>query len=309
MTTFPPEPASLDDPILSASRFLKQPNFVARRIQEIAELRYVGDRLLTGRADAAGGAIGYEQYEDMFADAEPETVAPGAEYVMTTVQDGPAGLARVVKSGQDTIVTDEAISRRNMDPVEKAMRKLANSATQAIDGSIVSLVASSITKSRDASAKWADDSTSPKILRDILRAQASIRALNRGYEADVLLIDDEVWAYLASDEKVSAAMAREDKSNPIYSGRFEVLSGLEIIPTPAANLPGGVNTNAWIVDTTQLGFIATEDLGGGYQQAGELIQTKTMREDGNDGWRLRQRTNFVPVVTDPGAGFKITGVA
>lgn len=307
MTTYPPAAATLADPILSASRFLKQPAFVAKRIQTLGELRYVGDRLLSGRADAPGGAIGYEQWEGMFADAEPEVVAPGSEYTMTTIQDGPAGLARVVKSGKDTIVTDEAIKRRNMDPVEKGMRKLVNTASSAIDGSIISLVASSVTNTAGAEAAWTG--AAPKILRDILRAKAAIRGLNQGYDPDVLLIDDEVWAYVASDSVILAALAREDKSNPIYTGRFDILSGLEIVPTNAANLPGGVNTNAWVLDTNQLGFIATEDLGGGYQQAGELVQTKVMREDANDGWRLRERTNFVPVVTDPGAGYKITGVA
>jgi hypothetical protein len=87
-----------------------------------------------------------------------------------------------------------------------------------------------------------------------------------------------------------------------------MLAGPEVIPTPAANLPGGVSGNAWVLDTNQLGFIATEDLGGGYQQAGELVQSKVIREEHRDLWRLRARANFVPVVTDPGAGFKITGV-
>lgn len=306
-TTFPPPAASLADPILSASRYLKQPQFLARRVREIGELRYVGDRLLTGRVDAVGGAVGYEQWEGMFADASPEVVAPGSDYTMTTIQDGPAGLARVVKSGKDVPITDEAIARRNMDPVRKAESKLVNSAAAAIDGSVISLVASQVTATQAASAVWTG--ASAKALQDILRAKAKIRGLNQGYEADVLLIEDEVWAYLASDPVISAALAREDKSNPIYTGRFDVISGLEIVPVPAANLPGASNTAAWLIDSTQLGFIATEDLQGGYQQATDLIQTKVIRDDKADSWIVRERTNFVPVVTDPGAGFKITGVA
>ena len=104
-------------------------------------------------------------------------------------------------------------------------------------------------------------------------------------------------------------MARENANNPVYTGRFDMLAGLQIIPTPTANLPGAVGTNAWVLDTNQLGFIATEDLGGGYQQAGELVQSKVMRLEERDAWRLRARANFVPVVTDPGAGYRISGVA
>lgn len=307
MATYPPAAPTLADPILSASRFLAQPQFVARRLRTLTEQRYVGSLLLPGREETSGGAVGYEQIEGIFANAEPEVVAPGSEYTLTTVNDGPAGLAKVVKSGKDTLVTDEAIKRRNMDPVEKGLNKLSNTVGRAIDAGVISLIASSISANRAASAVWTG--TSAKILQDILRAVADIRSLNQGYEPNVLLVDDSTWAFMASDPVISAAMAREDKSNTVYSGRFERLAGLEVVHTSIANMPGGVGTVAYVLDTRQLGFIATENLGGGYQQAGDLIQTKVMRVDENDAWRLRARANFAPVVTDPGAGFKITGVA
>lgn len=306
MSTFPPVAPTYSDPNITASRFLKNPAFVARRVQDLASLRLIGTELLRGRLDATGGAVLYEQIEGMFADAAPEAVAPGAEYTLTTVADGPAALAKVTKSGKDTLVTDEAIARRNMNPVEKGLRKLTNSGVLAVNSTVVSLVASGVTANRAASAVWTGSSA--VILRDILRAKASITELNQGYDPNVLLVDDETWAYMASDPVVSAAMAREDRSNPIYSGRFDILAGLEIIPTPTAYLPGGVGTSAWVLDTNQLGFIAPEDIDGGYQQAGEILQTKVMREEQNDGWRLRSRSNFAAGVTDPGAGFRITGV-
>lgn len=306
MTTYPPAAPSYSDPNITASRFLKNPSFVARRVRDITELRLPGERLLTGRFEATGGAVGYETVDGMFADSAPEVVAPGSEYTLTTVQDGPAALARVTKSGKDTLVTDEAVARRNMDPVERGLRKLSNSGVLAINGTVVSLVASQVTATRAASAVWTGGSA--KILQDILRAVASVSELNQGYNPDVLLVDDETWAYLAADPVVSAAMAREDKTNPIYSGRFEILAGLEVVRVPTSYLPGGVGTAAWVLDTSQLGFLAPEDIGGGYQQAGEILQTKVMREDENDGWRLRVRSNFAAGVTDPGAGFKITGV-
>jgi len=308
MATYPPAGLSYTDPLLTASRFLANPAFVARRIQEIGDLRYVGATLLSGRQDTTGGAVGYETVESLFADKSPENVAPGSEYTMTAVGDGPAGLARVVKSGQDTLVTDESIARRNMDPVEKAIRKLVNSQGQAIDGSIVSLIASAVTETTPATALWTA-SSGTEILRDILKAKAAITANNLGYAPNVLLVDDLTGAYLASDPVVSAAMAREDRNNSIYSGRFPVIGGLTVVTTTTANLPGGVGTKAWVLDTNQLGFIATEDLGGGYQQAGDLVQSKVIRVDENDAWRLRARANFAPVVTDPLAGNTITGVA
>lgn len=307
MPAFPPPPATLSGDNLTASRFLLNPEFVARALQDFGDLRYRGTFLLTGRQDTSGGAVGYEQIEGIFADAAPEIVAPGGEYSLTTIATGPAGLARVAKYGKDTLITDEDVKRRAFDSIRKGLLKLTNSAQLVIDQAVVSVIASAVTNTRAAAAAW--NSASPKVLQDILRAKADVRALNLGYEPNALLVDDQTWAYLASDPTIAAAMAREDRSNPIYSGRFDVLAGLEIIPTPAANLPGGVGTNAWVIDTDQLGFIATEDLAGGYQAAGDLVQSKVMRDEETDATRVRVRANFVPVVTDPGAGFRISGVA
>ena len=58
MSTFPPGSVSISGTTLSASYFLSQPSFVARRLRELADLRYVGNNLLRGRASAVGGAVG-----------------------------------------------------------------------------------------------------------------------------------------------------------------------------------------------------------------------------------------------------------
>lgn len=307
MTAYPPAAPTYADPNLTASRFLQNPKWIARRMQELGDLRYVGTRLLRGRQNTVGGAVGYEQVEAIFADTNPEIVAPGSEYTLTTIQDGPAGLARVAKWGKDTLITDESVKRRNMDPVEKGLRKLVNSAAYVIDTSVLSVIASAITATAPASALWT--SASPKILLDVMKGAATMRGLNLGYEPDTLVVDDIAWAYLAADPTIAAAMRRESETNPIYTGRFQILAGLEVVPVPAANLPGNVGTNAWVIDSQQLGFIATEDLGGGYERAGELVESKRIREDNTDSTRIRARANFAPVVTDPGAGFKISGIA
>lgn len=306
IATYPPQPATLSDPDVTASRFLQNPNFVARRLQTLGELRYVGTSILTGRQETTGGAVGYELVEGVFADADPEVVAPGSEYTMTPISDGPAGIARVTKWGKDSLITDEAIKRRNMDPVEKGLLKLSNSAGKAINESVTSVVAAAITATRPASALWTGSTAN--ILQDILRAAADVRSLDLGYDPNVLLVDDNTWAYMASDTVISAAMSRETQNNPVYTGMFGLLAGLQVIHTTAAKLPGSDGSNAWVLDSNQLGFIATEDLGGNYQAAGDLVESKVMRVDQNDAWRIRARANFVPVVTDPGAGFKITGV-
>lgn len=308
MSTFPPGSVSVSGSTVSASVFLSRPDFVARRLRTLADLRHVGSNLLRGRASAEGGAAGYETAgESIFADNAPEVVAPGSEYTLTTTGAGTPAVAKVKKWGKDSLVTDEDIKRRNMDSVNRGLNKLANSAGLVIDQAVTAAIASAVTNTTGAGAVWTSNGVT--VLRDILLAQAAIAGQNMGYQADTLLISDTMWAELASNTALAALFARENLNNPVYTGRFSNLAGLDVVHVPAANLPGGVGTVAYVLDTQNLGFIATEDLGGGYQRAGDLVESKVIRQDESDAWRLRARVNFAAAVTDPLAGYKITAVS
>jgi hypothetical protein len=308
MSTFPPGSVSVSGSTVSASVFLSQPDFVARRLRTLADLRYVGSNLLRGRASAEGGAVGYETAgESIFADAAPEVVAPGSEYTLTTTGAGTPAVAKVKKWGKDSLVTDEDIKRRNMDSVNRGLNKLANSAGLVVDQAVTAAIASAVTATAAAGAVWTSGGTT--VLRDVMLAQAAIAGQNMGYQADTLLVSDTIWAELASNKDLATLFARENLNNPVYTGRFSNLAGLDVVHVPAANLPGGVGSVAYVLDSQNLGFIATEDLGGGYQRAGDLVESKVIRQDENDAWRLRARVNFAAAVTDPLAGYKITAVS
>ncbi|NKW67257.1 hypothetical protein GS937_26390 [Rhodococcus hoagii] len=226
-------------------------------------------------------------------------VSPGGEYPQTGLADAVPQAVKVNKWGQDVPITDEKIKRSNFAAVEKALTRLVNTAVRNCDSISLSLIASQVTQTQAVTdGAWA---SSTKILRDIMLAKATIIGLNKGYDPNVLVVDDTTWAYLASDPAIQTARAREDSANTIYTGEFPSIAGLTILPTP--NLP---TAGAWVVDTNALGGIADEKLGGGY--TGETIETKTIRDEDNDQWKVRARRVFVPYVSEPGAAVKITGI-
>ncbi len=300
--SYPPSAPTISGDVQTINRFLNSPTLLARRLRTIAENRFISDVLLSGRARAEGGAIVYEQSEGLYTERPIEAVSPGGEYPLTPITGGPAQVAKIVKWGQDTLVTDEAIRRQRMSPVERGLTKLVNTVVKQVDSVALSLVASAVTQTVAASAAWSAGTAT--ILRDIMRARATIAALNQGYSPDLLIVDDMTYAYVASDATVTNALQRESGANPVYSGEFPIIAGLRVLPTP--NLP---SAGAWVVDSTQLGGMADEDLGGGYQAAGPVgLEAKSMRDDENDQWRLRARRVVVPWVQEPNAAVRITGV-
>lgn len=253
--------------------------------------------LLTKRVEASGGAIAFSSLDPLYADRQPESITPGGEYPLTGISNGVLQNVAVVKWGQDAEITDEAIKRSAMNSVEEAFKKLVNSAVRQMDATALSLIASAVTATQQASAAWTDDANA-KILRDIMLAKAKVTALNMGYEPNVLVVDDATHAILASDSKLTQTLAREDNSNTVYSGQFLTIAGLTLLPTN--NLP---SAGAWLIDTNALGGIGKETLGQGY--AGDVVETKTIREELNDRYRIRARRNVVPFVAEPGAAIKI----
>lgn len=301
--TYPPAAPTLSGDVVSINRFLRNPAAVARRLRTILEQRYISDALLTQPLRAEGGAITYETGEPIGTGENPRAVAPGSEYPLTPIGGGTASLAKTVKWGQDTLVTDESIARQLMQPVERALLKLANQNVRYVDSVALSAVSSAVTQSTAAASAWTS-ATAAQILKDVTLAAANIRALNQGYDPNIVVVSDLAWAN-AFAAFVSAGFLPREGANPAVTGDFPVIAGLRWLPSP--NLPTA--STALVLDNTQLGGMADEDLGGGYEAAGPRgVEVKTIREDVEDRFRLRARRVTVPVVLEPSAAWKITGV-
>ena len=303
--TYPPAAPTLSGDTETISRFLNSPTMIARRLRTLLEQRYISDTLLSGRFQVVGGAVQYETGETIFTADNPLAVAPGAEYPLTPVGTGVASIAKTVKWGQDTIVTDEAIKRQLMDPVNRALLKLANQNVRYVDSVALAAIASAVTNSAAAAASWSTASAS-QILNDVAQAKAQILSLNMGYNPDTVVVDDTNLAYALTKLAAAGFTPRETNSaNPLITGNAPEILGMRWLATP--NLP--TSGQALVLDSTMLGGMADEDLGGpGYASAGGGVEVKSIRSDREDQWRLRARRVTVPVVVEPAAARKITGL-
>jgi hypothetical protein len=304
--TYPPAPATLSGDLETINRFLASPALVSRQLRTLAQQRYISDTVLGQRFQVSGGSVLYETGESIFTTDSPRAVAPGAEYPLTTAPTGAASIAKTVKWGQDTKITDEAIARQLMNPVNRALLKLVNQNVKFIDGVALAAIASAVTATVAVTASWKTASAA-QMLTDVAQAKASILALNQGYSPDTVVLDDATWARAYAAFTSGGFLPREDASGAVVSGQFAVIDGMRFLPTP--NLPTA--GTILVVDSTMLGGMADEDLGGvGYSGAGALgVEGKSIRVDADDSWRLRMRRVTVPIVSEPAAGSVLTGAA
>lgn len=301
---YPPAPPSLAGDLLTIHRLLQSPTLIRRRLQTLADMRFVADKILTQRFRSSGGAVLYEINEPLFNDREIEAVPPGAEYPRDTPGHGEAATAAVSKWGQAVFLSDEAIKRNvyGGSEVDRALRKVVNTVIRKVDRIAIAAVASAVSATQQASAAW--DSDSAAMLRDIELAKAQVADLDMGYMPDTILMSTQKYALLVSDDKIATLRRRETTDNPVYGGQIERLAGLAVVTTSSGNLP---TDDVWIIDSQQLGGMADEtDVDPGYSPAEMGIQVQSERISRRDGWDLWGRRITVPVVQETGAAIRIT---
>ncbi|HEY9354602.1 MAG TPA: hypothetical protein VIP28_15175 [Nocardioides sp.] len=304
--TYPPAPPTFTGETTTIHRLLQDPAAIAKRVRTLASQRFIADALLTGRFTAAGGSISWNVDDDsLFTTRSPESIQPGGEYPMAALGMGTEQLASVKKWGQDVPVFDEAIKRMKISPVDKAFTKLVNHMVKQVDSITMAAIVAAVTNTSAAAATW-DTATAKQIFKDVALAKARVVDLNLGYEPDTVVCDTISWVNAMATFADAGYLPRESGSAPIFTGEFPVIDGMRWLCTPN----GPVSKAAMVVDTTALGGMADEDLGGpGYTGDLNGVETKSIREDKIDGYLLRARRVTVPVVVEPGAARLITAVA
>jgi hypothetical protein len=302
--TYPPTVPTLSGDVLTISRFLNTPTAVARRLRTIAENRFIADVLLSGRVE--GSSILYETDESIYTSRAPEVVTPGGQYPRSVAPTGTAAVANPVKWGQEVPITDEEIGRFRGDAVERNLQKIVNYLVFTVDTTALAVIAAGVTASVAALVAWNTLATANPVL-DLLRAKATIRATNKGYDPDTVACDDFAYAYIIGNFNVLATMARENGQTASITGNVVEIAGLRILPTP--NLPTA--GTAIVVDSRVLGSLGYERIPSpeysGDPSTG--VETQSRRNPaGNDEWLVRGRRPVVPFVQEPGAGCKITGI-
>lgn len=301
--TYPPAAPTLTGDIVAISRFLNTPTAVSRRLRTIAENRFISDALLTGRIE--GSSILYETDESIYTNRAPEVVAPGTQYPRGLAPTGTAAVANPVKWGEEVPITDEEVGRFRGQAVERNLQKIVNYLVYTVDSTALAVINAAVTQSINAIANW--NAAGANMILDLLRAKATIRALNKGYEPDAVACDDFAFAYIMGNLNVLATMARESGTTVSMTGDLPVIAGLRIMPTP--NLPTA--GTAIVVDTSALGAMGYENIPSPEYQGDPAngIETMTRRDPAaNDSWLVRGRRPVVPFVQEPGAGCKIAAI-
>jgi len=305
--TYPAPAVQVSGTTIEISEFLRNPILIRRALQDITAEGFIADYLLPARYQAVGGTLLYETGEEIFPNDTPTAVAPGSEFRLTGFTQGQLAAAYSVKWGLDALVTDEAISRLNFDPVNRGLLKLGNGMIRQVDSVALGVIASKTTQTVAAGAAW---TSAEQIITDVLAAVASQQVANLDfgtYDYDTVVLTPTQFAKVATYFLTSNLLPREATGNEVISGVLAGYLGLNWVTSKYTPV-----SNPFILDRNQLGGMADEQIQSpGYgtvpNNTAPGIEAKSLRDDDEEQWRLRCRRVTVPVVRDYRAAFEITG--
>ena len=288
---------------------VNDPRRIYRLLRTLVQQRLIGYRLLTGRVDLTGTGSGiYEISESIFSEQQGSVVNPLAEYPLTGAGVSTLATVKPNKTGLKTLISDEAIAHNRIDKVMRDLVKMANRLAFQADAVALAAIASAVTKTVAAAASWSSTSTANAFL-DVLLAGASIEEENQGYSADTVATTPTLFANAIGAAVKQGLLPREQAGNAITRDVNTIdIAGYTWLKT--TNMPGGVS--AIVLDSTMLGSLAYERLGGGYQgdpsDMASGVESKRYREEDIDGVNVQARVVRAPMVQEPNSARVVTGV-
>lgn len=286
---------------ITVNRLVNNPVLIQRTLRTLVQARLIGDRVLSGEVDLTGtGSVNFEVSEAIFAASLAERIDDLMEYPLSAEPSAVSQMATVENWGLATMISDKLVARNRIDVVNRKLIKLANRIAFGFDALVLSAVASAVTQTSNAATAWSNTTTADPFA-DITLAASVVDSLNQGYEIDTVLATPNRWARLISAAKVIERAPRESGDGLLLTGRLAQIAGLNVWKT--TNMPAGVDV--MLLDSRQLGSIGWEDQGGGYTGSAKGVQSKKIRLEENDGWKIQGRRVGVPIVQEPGAAVKI----
>lgn len=306
MLTYPIPSSSIigNATVAQTIAFLKSPTLLARRLADILSAEnFMAHAILQQRYTITGGVLAYFEDETVLADETPETVAPGGNFPDLTLSEDALKMLAASKVGFGTRVTDEAVGRETIAPLDRALAKLANTLVSDFDTKTLSVIQSAATGTLTGAA-W---TTGKQIVADVAKAKAQIRNQKLGYVADTVVLSETQWAAVVPT--LLELLPREADS-PLVTGSFPSIMGVTWLTS--SFLPA--NWAPLIFDATNLGGIGHEAVPSQeYASVATVVpndasNVEVARYRGeNDSTRIVLRKCDVPVVRNPKAGVQITG--
>lgn len=222
---------------------------------------------------------------DMFSTDDYKEVPENAEYPRADPEGFERVKATLHKRGFESVVTDEAVARNQVQQaldIAENQARTQGKALDAVAGSLLlaNLNATTVTLDTADTLTW----------EDLLEARTHLRAAD--YTPDLVLIEPYGAADLLGDER-----SRAPESTQVRNGNLPSMLGMNFAELTVGS-PAVPEHGAVMIDSSRYGYEFTEDLGD---------YDRRYRDESRDRTVFKIRDSRTWLVSDADAGMQIGG--
>lgn len=293
-TLYPPAPPAVNGGLISVEQFLRNPSRVQRVVNDLSRERFIADRIFSS-GDAQGGAVIYDQVSasELYTSRDVQGIAPASEFPIVDAGEGAPKVAAVTKWGGAAVLSYEAVRRDNRDVLNRQLTKLRNTIIRKVD-TVAIAVLNAAPINGAGGTDW-DDAGAGDPIGDLAVARSEIDDADLGYTADTVIINPAQMVALIRRKDVRDALPRENMAaNPIANGQ----------------LSGFMGYRSWYVTNrvpAGTAFVLAAGVAGSIRD--ELaLYSRVIDQPERERYLVQAARVTVPVVTDPLAVYKLTGL-
>lgn len=293
-TTYPPGAPTVNGNLITVEQFLRNPSRVQRVVNDLTRERFIADRIFSS-GDAQGGAVIYDQVteSELYTERDVQGIAAGSEFPILDAGQGAPKVASVTKWGGAAVLTYEAVRRDSRDTLNRQLTKLRNTIIRKVDTvAIAALNAAPI--SGTVGTDW-DDQVNGDPVGDLAVARQAIDEIDMGYTADTVILNPSQMTALIRRKDVRDALPRENvANNPIASGQLAGFMGFR---------------NYYVTNRVPAGTLYVLQSGVAGSIRDELaLYSRVIDQQERERYLVQAARVTVPVVTDPKAVYRLTGL-
>lgn len=296
-----PSPYTQQGPTTQGTRitvdaFLNNSPMVQRTLEELSYERFISDYILREGERTTSGAVLYQQLleNDLFTERDVQEIEELSEFPILNTGERGMDVATVKKWGGAVLFSDEKRRRDQRDLLARDLRRLSNTTVRKVNRVTVAVInADTSIRSHGAAAVWSD-ATNRDVIGDLANAKSLVDDIDMGYEADTVLINPTNALEAQLDKTVRDSLPRENEDiNPLLDGDLSGLLDLDFVKTN--DVPEGT------------AYVLSRLMVGSYHD--ELpFYSRVVPWPQREGTLLMAARVTVPVITDPLAIVKITGI-
>lgn len=279
---------------ITVEQMLNQPTRITRYLSDITLRNYISPLIFSSPGGVSGGAVVYDQLtlNDLFPTRDVQEVAPGAEFPVTTSENGEPKVAAVEKHGGKFFVTDEARDRNDGGTIQREGRKLINAMIRRQDARAVAILdaaISGVASQTVTGLNWGSvvtggsgqSNASAWPAADFSKVQLLADTQELGVEFNTWILNPAQLAQLSL----------------VYGKDFDSVAASFGITFAASNRVAA--GTAYALEAGEVGEMRYE----------KQLSTETWREPESQRTWVQTDARFVQVVTNPYSVVKVTGLA